>query len=517
MKKMKIRRNSVSKMSSHLIVKFVYFLLCFFILVSAANAESTPVPDQETDSVSETEEPAIEEDFWISGDYTLSAYLDSSDNLCVEIFKDNLETGDHVIWMFQCDNNSEPDYLLSHTCTVIESNYDDNNLLVQNISPDLAWETSFVLDEKDQVTVFGASDDRVNGRIFSRLDDSTVQNGEFFSLEEEQQWWLESMPPKSWEMFRPVTVEGRQWFWIYKMPGNVYALYEPYQEESVISYLILGEESALLWDTGMGISNIRECVEQLTDLPITVLNSHVHFDHTGGDYLFENVMCYNIPSAIRILTEGMTHLDLEENMNPKLIVNLPPDFDKENFSRVGKVPTATVEDGQMIDLGGRMLEVLYTPGHSESCIMLIDEANSILFTGDTWYPGGLYAFMEDSSLPDYAASMHRAEDAVRENNISWIFPSHDEVIPGTDLFFETADFLQDVLDGKIEYYIDEDLKCYPMNSTISLYMALDETEEDEEDTENEETGDATEDGSMSSDGERIFRRSRTNVLLWEKR
>ena len=74
--------------------------------------------------------------------------------------------------------------------------------------------------------------------------------------------------------------------------------------------------------------------------------------------------------------------------------------------------------------------------------------------------------MEDSSLPDYVTSMRRAEKVIRERNISWIYPSHNEVLPGTDLFFETTDFLQDVLDGKI---------CYTMNSIVSLYMNLEET------------------------------------------
>ena len=259
------------------------------------------------------------------------------------------------------------------------------------------------------------------------------------------------------------------------MPRNVYAIFEPYQDQGVISYLILGEESALLWDTGMGIFDIRKCVEQLTDLPVTVLNSHDHFDHTGGNHLFENVMCYNIPSAIRTLTEGQTHLDLLEYVDPKRIINVPEEFDKDHFYRIGKAPTATVEDGQVIDLGGRKLEVMYTPGHSASSIMLIDEANGLLFSGDTWYPGPLYAYLEDSSLPDYVASMRRAEKVIRERNISWIYPSHNEVLPGTDLFFETTDFLQDVLDGKIGYEIDEGMRCYTMNSIVSLYMNLEET------------------------------------------
>ena len=464
-------------MSGRRIKQFACLFLCFFFASSAAAlAGSMPVSagGVQTEPVSEAETPAIEEDFWLSGDYMLSVLEDMDGERRVEIYMEDPETGRQVLWVFPCSAGSKPDHLLSHTCTETENTYNEDNLLVQDIYPDMPCEAHFILDEKDRVTVSGAPDARLDGRVFSRLDDSGVENGEFFRLEEGQEWWVEYKPYESLALFRPVRLEGRNWFWVHQMPGNVYSIFEPYQDQSVISYLIPGEESALLWDTGMGIANIRECVEQLTDLPVTVLNSHDHFDHTGGNYLFENVMCYNIPSAVRTLTEGQTHADLLEYVDPALIVNVPADFDKEHFRRIGKAPTATVEDGQVIDLGGRKLEVLYTPGHSASSIMLIDEANGILFTGDTWYPGPLYAYMEDSSLPDYVSSMRRAGEVIRERNIRWIYPSHNDVLPGTDLFFETIDFLQDVLDGKVNYQIDEGMRCYTMDSIISLYMKLEE-------------------------------------------
>ena len=466
-------------MSGHQIKQFVCMVFCFFFAAAAAAAaESMPASaaDLQPESVSGAETPAIEDDFWLNGDYVLMALPDdSSGEIWVNIYLDDPQTGDHVQWIFSCDAGSEPDNLLSRTFTETDNTYDEDNLLVQKIYPDQACEARFILNEKDQVTVSGTSDARLDGMVFSRLDESRIESGEFFALDEGQEWWLEESPSVSWEQFRPVRLEGRNWFWVYSMPRNVYAIFEPYQDQGVISYLILGEESALLWDTGMGIFDIRKCVEQLIDLPVTVLNSHDHFDHTGGNHLFENVMCYNIPSAIRTLTEGQTHLDLLEYVDPKRIINVPEEFDKDHFYRIGKAPTATVEDGQVIDLGGRKLEVLYTPGHSSSSIMLIDEANGLLFSGDTWYPGPLYAYMEDSSLPDYVASMRRAEKVIRERNISWIYPSHNEVLPGTDLFFETTDFLQDVLDGKIGYEIDEGMRCYIMNSIVSLYMNLEET------------------------------------------
>ncbi len=210
-----------------------------------------------------------------------------------------------------------------------------------------------------------------------------------------------------WTHFELVSCENNSWFKIYAMPGNVYALLEPFQDQLVISYLICGNDRALLFDTGMGIANIKDCVTQLTDKPITVLNSHVHFDHTGGNYLFDEVICYNIDSAVRILTDGVSHDELSIYVPLESLADTPETFSYEDYYRVGKAPTATVEDGQIIDLGGRQLEVMYTPGHEETGIMLIDEKNSIIFTGDTWYPGPLLLVSEDSSMPDYCESLKK--------------------------------------------------------------------------------------------------------------
>lgn len=71
------------------------------------------------------------------------------------------------------------------------------------------------------------------------------------------------------------------WFEVYEPVPGVYAIYEPHQAEETISYLIVGDKQALLFDTGMGISDIKKTVRELTTRPIVVLNSHTHNDHVG--------------------------------------------------------------------------------------------------------------------------------------------------------------------------------------------------------------------------------------------
>ena len=444
-------------------------MACLALLVCSSAAVGEAAVSHPADSPERT----IENGLWLNGGYLLYVSRSGTDTV-VGIIRSDRESGEEDTWFFLRDLESDPDALTAVSCLAESIRYDENNLLVPNGSREaLPCETCVLLNSQDLVTVQSSPDPLLEGMEFRRADSAEL-NDQAFVLSEGQDWWLEDTPFDSWLNFRPVNLENNHWFWIRKLPHGIYAFYEPYQDQGVISYLIPGEESALMWDTGMGIANIRECVEPLTELPVTVLNSHDHFDHTGGNYLFDRVMCYNIDSAIRTLTEGKSHEYLMEYVSRENLVNGPDDFSLESFARIGKAPTATVEDGQIIDLGGRKLEVMYTPGHSASSIMLIDEADGILFTGDTWYPGPLYAFLEDSSLPDYVRSMRRAEQVIRDRNIQWLFCSHNQILPGTELFFETADFLEDVLAGKVTYTVKDGMKKYTMNDLISLEMKAEE-------------------------------------------
>ena len=308
--------------------------------------------------------------------------------------------------------------------------------------------------------------------LFAMAETLDGMLGHGVELTEAQQKWIGDLEVYApyWDRFQTVEPPDQRWFRVYALPGNVYALFENRQSELVISYLILGEKSALLWDTGLGIGDIRACAEALTALPITVLNSHNHPDHIGGNAQFDRVMCYDIDSAVERMTRGYSHEELEGFIVPEEIIDPPADFPGEPFFVVGKAPTATVVDGQILDLGNRELEVIYTPGHNSSCITLIDERNGLLFTGDTWYPGPLYAFDDDSSLTDYLQSMRKIEEVIRKRNIRWVYGSHNAILPDTDLIFETTAFLEDVINGELAYTVEDDLWVYELNELVSLCL-----------------------------------------------
>src|SRR6266446_5821166 len=100
--------------------------------------------------------------------------------------------------------------------------------------------------------------------------------------------WCRRLPRQEYETLQRVPI-GDHWYEVYKVAPAVYAIYEPHQFEETISYLIVGDKQALLFDTGMGISDLRKVTAALTRLPIVVLNSHTHNDHVGGNWQFETI------------------------------------------------------------------------------------------------------------------------------------------------------------------------------------------------------------------------------------
>src|SRR5918995_450191 len=71
------------------------------------------------------------------------------------------------------------------------------------------------------------------------------------------------------------------WFIVYAVTPRVFAINEPRQHEGVTSFLVIGSNRAVLFDSGLGVAGIRAVVRRLAPLPVTVLNSHTHFDHVG--------------------------------------------------------------------------------------------------------------------------------------------------------------------------------------------------------------------------------------------
>ena len=217
--------------------------------------------------------------------------------------------------------------------------------------------------------------------------------------------WCRALPRPEYKTLERVRISD-PWFEVYKVVPGVFAIYEPHQAEETIGYLIVGEKRALLFDTGMGISDVKKVVTELTRLPVVVLNSHTHDDHVGGNWEFSTI--YGMDTDFTRENARGSRVDAQAEITPDQICGaLPQGFDAKAYATRPWKITAYTHDGDRFDLGGRSLEVIATPGHTPDAISLIDRANGLLFTGDKYYPAPIWLFRPETDLDAYAASIRR--------------------------------------------------------------------------------------------------------------
>ena len=273
-------------------------------------------------------------------------------------------------------------------------------------------------------------------------------------------WW-DNLPRPQWSAFEKVE-QSEDWFEVYLFDDGTYAIYEPGQFEEVISFLITGDDFALMFDTGLGIGNMRRVVDQLTKLDVVVLNSHTHYDHIGGNHLFDTIYGLDTeytrqralgspPDAVAgFLREGWVWKSFPGGFSAA-------DYQSHAFS-IDKI----VGEGDLIDIGGRVLEVLHTPGHAPDSICLLDRENRILFTGDSFYLAPLYTHIQGGSFEDYAKTAARLSGLA--SSIDRALTSHNVPVVDGSLMSALGQAFADIQTGKAtNYTISDGVREYPFD------------------------------------------------------
>lgn len=180
------------------------------------------------------------------------------------------------------------------------------------------------------------------------------------------------------------------------LDAQTFAINEPRYFRDVYSYLLVGTERALLIDSGSPIRDISTIVAGLTDKPVSVISTHLHFDHVGNHNRFETILMPDLPDLKARLVEGHFVLEADEHMGRI------EGFEIEGWPVAGWwVPGATM------DLGGRVLTLLATPGHTPDSISIWEKEQGRLFMGDYAGDGQVYAFMPNTSLRSYLETTER--------------------------------------------------------------------------------------------------------------
>ncbi|MBO4419647.1 MAG: MBL fold metallo-hydrolase [Oscillospiraceae bacterium] len=209
------------------------------------------------------------------------------------------------------------------------------------------------------------------------------------------------------------------WFTVEQIDPETFAISEYKHWEETHCYLLCGQEKALLIDTGLGVSDIRTVVDGLTRLPVTVLTTHVHWDHIGGHGRFDRVAVHE--AERNWLSEGFP-LPAQEvkNQLTKAPCDFPEEFVLESYQVFQGEPQILFGGGDRFDLGGRGVCVLHTPGHSPGHCCFYEPERRYLYSGDLIYQGCLYAFYPTTDPQLFYRSVKR----LRGYDIDRIFPGH---------------------------------------------------------------------------------------------
>ncbi|MFX1537508.1 MAG: MBL fold metallo-hydrolase [Promethearchaeota archaeon] len=242
------------------------------------------------------------------------------------------------------------------------------------------------------------------------------------------------------------------------MTNNTFAILEPNHIEEVISYLVLGNEKAALIDTGMGIGNIRDEVDRLTDLPVIVINTHSHFDHVGDNHRFEEVWVFDEDWEISKIENGSPSEICVKYMEPGSYLNLPKGFEPQVYEILPSKVTRRLRHLESIELGGRILTVHHTPGHSLGSICLLDSRDNLLFTGDTYYPGMIYIHLEGSNFDVFVKSMTYLVGLLGQ--VDLLCPAHNEAHAPKEQLVSVLEACETISAGQAEFELLDKTKIY---------------------------------------------------------
>lgn len=254
-----------------------------------------------------------------------------------------------------------------------------------------------------------------------------------------------------------------------KVCNNIWAITEV---NSVIVYLVVGKEKALLIDTGYGYGDLKKIVREITDLPLIVVVTHGHIDHIAGNYQFSDVWISDDDRKVMNehfyeQREGNLNYRFKKMPHLKEIIN-PNEYLCKSLENT---TFHSLKNNMEIDLGGKKVKVIDIKGHSKGSVVFYDEENACLFTGDSVSLHNIWMFQDDSlTLLEYKNSLINLKSQLINKDIK-IFPAHGEILLEYEVIDDLIACTEEILSGK-SIYSDEDFEMFGAKGKKHYYKSV---------------------------------------------
>lgn len=228
------------------------------------------------------------------------------------------------------------------------------------------------------------------------------------------------------------------WFTAKEIEPGIWVI----DEQGVVNmYLVVGRDSAMLIDTGMGIAKLKDFVQQLTDKPLIVVNTHGHPDHAGANNQFDKIWVNPLDKDAAVMFAGV---EARKNAAQMMLGGKTPAA-SELFQSGDLSPRyLDLKAGKIFDLGGRQLEVVELPGHSVGSVGFLDAKNRVLVAGDN---NNLLVWLFLDTCTPLSVYLQTLEmQAKRIKEFDTILPGHGGPIQASFILDQIA-CVKAVLDG----------------------------------------------------------------------
>ncbi|MEJ1994907.1 MAG: MBL fold metallo-hydrolase [Limibacillus sp.] len=249
---------------------------------------------------------------------------------------------------------------------------------------------------------------------------------------------------------------AENWFDWVELDDGVTLIWEPYVDPLIRCNIwhVRGESRDLLVDSGLGIASLSEAAASLFRRPLTAVATHTHYDHVGGLHEFEERVVHRLEAEELREPKGFASLraadfdagvaasfrDAGLDLPEVMLEALPrPGYDIAAYALNPAPATRLVDEGDVIEAGGRRFEVLHLPGHSPGSIGLWEAQSGVLFSGDAIYDGPLLDGLPGSDVGAYVATMKR----LLELPVRVVHAGHDASFGRERLYELARAYLQD--------------------------------------------------------------------------